>query len=84
MTTRRWPFGSRPSLINDYTYQGLTDQNERAIARLAEHNRLVRLSLSGRANWWRRLMARREQRIHRDQRNHIAAEHRARPPAEGA
>jgi len=26
MATRRWPFGSGPSLINDYTYQVLTDQ----------------------------------------------------------
>ena len=52
------------SLINDYTYQVLTDQNERDIARLAEHNRQVRLALSGRVGWWRRLMARREQRIH--------------------
>jgi hypothetical protein len=78
MTTRRWAFGSRSSLINDYTYQGLTDQNERAIAQLAEHNRPVRLALSGRVSWWRRLMARRERRIH------IAAQHRARPPAERA
>ena len=59
MATRRWPFGSQRSLINDYTYQGLTDQNERDIARLAEHNRHVRLALRGRVGWWRRLMARR-------------------------
>jgi hypothetical protein len=64
MATKRWPFGSGPSLINDCTYQVLTDQNERDIARLAEHNRQVRLALSGRVSWWRRLMAWREQRIH--------------------
>lgn len=52
------------SLINDYTYRVLTDQNERDIARLAEHNRQVRLALSGRVSWWRRLQARRAQRIH--------------------
>ena len=63
MATKRWPFGSGPSLINDYTYQVLTDQNERDIARLAEHNRQVRLALSGRVSWWRRLQARRQERI---------------------
>ena len=52
------------SLMNDYTYQVLTDQNERDIARLAEHNRQVRLALSGRTSWWRRVSARRQQRIH--------------------
>jgi hypothetical protein len=50
-------------LINDYPYQVLTDQNERDITRLAEHHRQVRLALSGRVSWWRRLMARREQRV---------------------
>jgi uncharacterized protein YciI len=52
------------SLINDYAYQAMTDQRERDLARLAEHNRQVRLALSGRVSWWRKLMARREQRIH--------------------
>jgi uncharacterized protein YciI len=42
----------------------MTDQRERDLARLAEHNRQVRLALSGRVSWWRKLMARREQRIH--------------------
>ena len=51
------------SLINDYTYQAMTDQQERDLARLAEHNRQVRLALSGRVSWWRKLMGRREQRI---------------------
>jgi hypothetical protein len=51
------------SLINDYTYQVMTDQRERDLARLAEHDRQVRLALSGRVSWWRRLQARRGQRI---------------------
>jgi hypothetical protein len=51
------------SLINDYTHQLLADQRERDFARLAEHNRQVRLALSGRVSWWRRLLARRKQRI---------------------
>ena len=46
------------SLINDYTYQALTDARERDFARLAEHNRQVRLALSGRESWWRRWFAR--------------------------
>jgi hypothetical protein len=52
------------SLINDYTYQAMTDQRERELAHLAEQNRQVRLALSGRVSWWRRVMARRRQRIH--------------------
>jgi hypothetical protein len=51
------------SLINDYSYQVMTDQRERDLARLAENNRRVRLALSGRVSLWRRLQARREQRI---------------------
>ena len=50
------------SLINDYSYQTMTDQRERDLARLAENNRRVRLALSGRVSWWRRLGARRGQR----------------------
>ena len=53
------------SLINDYSYQIMTDQRERDLARLAERNRRVRLALSGRVSFWQRLRARREQRIHR-------------------
>ena len=45
------------SLINDYTYQAMTDARERDLARLVEHDRLVRLALSGRVSWWRRLLA---------------------------
>ena len=52
------------SLINDYTFQAMTDQQERDLARLAEHNRHVRLALSGRVSWWRRFQTRRQQRIH--------------------
>jgi hypothetical protein len=59
------------SLINDYTYQAITDQQERDLARLAEQNRQVRLALSGRVSLWRRLMARRQHRTH------TAAEHPA-------
>jgi hypothetical protein len=51
------------SLINDYSYQIMTDQRERDLARLAESNRRVRLALSGRVSWWRRLGTRRGQRI---------------------
>jgi hypothetical protein len=52
------------TLINDYTYQTMTDQRERELSRLAESNWQIRQALSGRVSWWRRLMARREQRIH--------------------
>ena len=51
------------SLINDYTHLTLTDQRERDMAHLAEHNRQVRLAMSGRVSWWRRLATRRGQRI---------------------
>ena len=51
------------SLINNYSYQAMSDQRERDLAHLAEHNRQVRLALSGRVSWWRRVLARREQRI---------------------
>ena len=50
------------TLINDYTYQVMTDQRERDLARLAEHNTQVRLALSGRQSWWRRMLSRRGQR----------------------
>ena len=52
------------SLINDYTYQAITDQRERDLAHMAEHNRQVRLALSGRVSWGRKVMVRRQQRIH--------------------
>jgi hypothetical protein len=32
------------TLINDYTFQALSDQRERDLARLAEQNRHVRLA----------------------------------------
>ena len=51
------------SLINDYTHLTLPDQRERDMAHLAEHNRQVRLAMSGRVSWWRRLQARRQERI---------------------
>jgi rhamnose utilization protein RhaD (predicted bifunctional aldolase and dehydrogenase) len=51
------------SMINDYAYQAMTDARERDFARMAEHNRQVRLALSGRVSWWRRLQARRQERI---------------------
>ena len=50
------------TLINDYTYQVMTDQRERDFARLAENNRRVRLALSGRESWLRRILSRRGQR----------------------
>jgi hypothetical protein len=52
------------SLINDYTYQAMTDQQERDLARVAEQHRHVRMAVSGRVSWWRRLLARRNERIH--------------------
>ena len=51
------------SLINDYTFQAMTDEREREIARLAEHNQHLRAALSGRVSWWHRLATRRGQRI---------------------
>jgi hypothetical protein len=50
------------SLINDYTYMTMNDQRERELAQLAESNWQVRQALNGRVSWWRRLLARREQR----------------------
>ena len=50
------------SLINDYTYQAMTDQQQRDLARQAAHNTQVRLALSGRESWWRRMLSRRENR----------------------
>jgi hypothetical protein len=69
------------SLINVYTYQAMTDQRERDIARLAESNWQVRQALSGRVSWWRRLLVRREQRMstatqHPAQRRMATPEHR--------
>jgi hypothetical protein len=69
------------SLINDYTHLTLTDQRERDMAQLAEHNRQVRLAMSGRVSWWRRLQARRQERIsiaaqHSPQRGMATPQHR--------
>jgi hypothetical protein len=50
------------SLMNDYTFQTLNDQQERDLARLAEHNRRVRLAMNGHVSWWRRVSSRRGQR----------------------
>jgi hypothetical protein len=50
------------SLINDYTYQAMTDQRQRELSRLAEQNWQIRQALNGRVSWWRRLRAGREQR----------------------
>jgi hypothetical protein len=52
------------TLINDYTYQAMTDQRERELAQLAESNWQIRQALNGRVSWWRRLQTRRKQRIH--------------------
>jgi hypothetical protein len=57
------------SLINDYSYQVMTDERERDIARLVKHNHHVRAALDGRVSWLRRLQAHREERIS------IAAKH---------
>jgi len=51
------------SLINDYTHQLLTDQRERDLARLSEHNRQVGWRLAVASAGGRRLVARRKQRI---------------------
>jgi hypothetical protein len=50
------------SMINDYTFQAMSDQRERDLARLAEHNRHVRLALNGREGWLRRVVTRRGRR----------------------
>ena len=69
------------SIINDYTYQAMADQRERDLARLAEQNWQVRQALSGRVSWWRRVLARRDQRIstatqHPEQRGIATPQHR--------
>ena len=69
------------SIINDYTYQAMADQRERDLARLAEQNWQVRQALSGRVSWWRRALARRDQRIstatqHPEQRGMATPQHR--------
>ena len=69
------------SIINDYTYQAMADQRERDLARLAEQNWQVRQALSGRVSWWRRMLARRDQRIstatqHPEQRGMATPQHR--------
>jgi len=69
------------SLINDYTFQAMTDDREREIARLVEHNRHLRAALSGRVSWWRRMATRRGQRIsiaaqHSPQRGMATPQHR--------
>jgi hypothetical protein len=51
------------SLINDYTYQAMTDQRQRDLSRLAEQNWQIRQALNGRVSWWRSVLARRERRI---------------------
>jgi hypothetical protein len=51
------------SLMNDYSFQVLNDQNERDLARLAERNRQVRLAMNGHVSWWRRLSRRGQRRI---------------------
>ena len=51
------------TLINDYTYQAMTDERERELSRQAEQNWQIRDALNGRVSWWRKLLARREQRI---------------------
>jgi hypothetical protein len=50
------------SLINDYTYQAMTDQQQRDLARLAEQNWQVRQALNGRKSWLRRMLSRRGHR----------------------
>jgi hypothetical protein len=50
------------SLINDYTYQAMTDQQQRDLARLAEQNSQVRQALNGRKSWLRRMLSRRGHR----------------------
>jgi hypothetical protein len=50
------------TLINDYTYQVMTDQRKRDFARVAENDTRVRLALSGRQSWLRRVLSRRGQR----------------------
>jgi hypothetical protein len=50
-------------LINDCRQRVLTDQLEHDVARLAEHNRQVRLVLSDLVSWCRRLLACPDQRF---------------------
>ena len=69
------------SLINDYTYQAMTDQRERELSRLAEQNWQIRQALNGRVSWWHKLLARRERRNstaspHQEQRGMATPQHR--------
>jgi hypothetical protein len=70
------------SLINDYTYQAMTDQRERDLGRLAEQNWQVRQALTGRKSWLRRMLSRRGQRristasAHEEQRGMATPQHR--------
>jgi hypothetical protein len=69
------------TLINDYTYQAMTDQRERELAALAEQNWQIRQALNGRVSWWRKLVTRREQRIstanpHHEERGMATPQHR--------
>jgi hypothetical protein len=69
------------TLINDYTYQAMTDERARDLSRQAEQNWHVRQALNGRVSWWRKLRANRERRIstaaqQADQRGMATPQHR--------
>jgi hypothetical protein len=48
------------SLINDYTAQILTDQQERELANLAFRDPHARRAMNRQGTWWNRLLSRRE------------------------
>jgi hypothetical protein len=48
------------SLINDYTAQVLTDQQERELVELASRDPHARRALNRQGTWWNRLLSRRE------------------------
>ena len=50
------------SLINDYTYQGYDGSAGARFGSTGRDNTRVRLALSGRESWWRRVLSRRGQR----------------------
>jgi hypothetical protein len=48
------------SLINDYTAQVLTDQQERELVELASRDPHVRRALNRQGTWWNKLLSRKE------------------------
>jgi hypothetical protein len=63
------------SLINDYTVQFLTDQQERELADLAFRDPHARRALNRQGTWWYRLLSRRERTARGVQTGTMPAQH---------